>query len=95
MILVSGFNVFPTEIEEVATLHPRIIEAAAVGIADDVAGERVKLVVVTNGTAVAEDDIKKHCRQHLTGYKIPKVVEFRDELPKTNVGKILRRELRD
>ncbi|WP_171752504.1 AMP-binding protein [Vibrio sp. 99-8-1] len=95
MILVSGFNVFPTEIEEVATLHPRIIEAAAVGIADDVAGERVKLVVVTNGTAVTEDDIKKHCRQHLTGYKIPKVVEFRDELPKTNVGKILRRELRD
>lgn len=94
MILVSGFNVFPTEIEEVATLHPKIIEAAAVGIADQVAGERVKLVVVTN-SPVTPEDIKKHCRQHLTGYKIPKVIEFREELPKTNVGKILRRELRD
>ncbi|MEZ9929376.1 AMP-binding protein [Vibrio breoganii] len=94
MILVSGFNVFPTEIEEVATLHPKIIEAAAVGVPDDVAGERVKLIVVTNGS-VSVDDIKKHCRQHLTGYKIPKVIEFREELPKTNVGKILRRELRD
>ncbi|GEM79670.1 AMP-binding protein [Vibrio superstes] len=94
MILVSGFNVFPTEIEEVATLHPKIIEAAAVGVPDDVAGERVKLILVTNGS-VSVDDIKKHCRQHLTGYKIPKVIEFREELPKTNVGKILRRELRD
>ncbi|MEZ9358102.1 AMP-binding protein [Vibrio breoganii] len=94
MILVSGFNVFPTEVEEVATLHPKIIEAAAVGVPDDVAGERVKLIVVTNGS-VSVDDIKKHCRQHLTGYKIPKVIEFREELPKTNVGKILRRELRD
>ncbi|MEZ9896827.1 long-chain-fatty-acid--CoA ligase [Vibrio breoganii] len=94
MILVSGFNVFPTEVEEVATLHPKIIEAAAVGVPDDVAGERVKLILVTNGS-VSVDDIKKHCRQHLTGYKIPKVIEFREELPKTNVGKILRRELRD
>jgi long-chain acyl-CoA synthetase len=94
MILVSGFNVFPTEIEEVATLHSKIIEAAAIGVPDDVAGERVKLVVVTNAPVTAED-IKKHCRQHLTGYKIPKIIEFRDELPKTNVGKILRRELRD
>ncbi|MFA0436938.1 AMP-binding protein [Vibrio breoganii] len=94
MILMSGFNVFPTEVEEVATLHPKIIEAAAVGVPDDVAGERVKLIVVTNGS-VSVDDIKKHCRQHLTGYKIPKVIEFREELPKTNVGKILRRELRD
>ncbi|MGR5349104.1 AMP-binding protein [Vibrio mediterranei] len=94
MILVSGFNVFPTEIEEVATLHPKIIEAAAVGVPDDTAGERVKLIVVTNG-AVTADDIKQHCRKHLTGYKIPKVIEFRDELPKTNVGKILRRVLRD
>ncbi|WP_375749728.1 AMP-binding protein [Vibrio sp. HN007] len=94
MILVSGFNVFPTEIEEVATLHPKVVEAAAIGVPDDVAGERVKLVVVTNG-AVTPDEIKKHCRNHLTGYKIPKIIEFRDELPKTNVGKILRRELRD
>ncbi|MDG3085199.1 AMP-binding protein [Vibrio hannami] len=94
MILVSGFNVFPTEIEEVATLHPKVVEAAAIGVPDDVAGERVKLVVVTSGP-VTPDDIKKHCRNHLTGYKIPKIIEFRDELPKTNVGKILRRELRD
>ncbi|GAD79063.1 long-chain-fatty-acid--CoA ligase [Vibrio ezurae] len=94
MILVSGFNVFPTEIEEVATLHPKIVEAAAVSVPDDVAGERVKLIVVTSDP-VTVDDIKKHCRQHLTGYKIPKVIEFRDELPKTNIGKILRRELRD
>lgn len=93
MILVSGFNVFPTEIEEVATLHPKIVEAAAIGVADDAAGERVKLVVVTSAPVTAED-IKKHCRQHLTGYKIPKIIEFREELPKTNVGKILRRELR-
>ncbi|CAH0525648.1 AMP-binding protein [Vibrio hippocampi] len=94
MILVSGFNVFPSEVEEVATLHPRIVEAAAVGVPDSVAGERVKLVVVTNGS-VTLDEIKKHCRQHLTGYKIPTAIEFRDELPKTNVGKVLRRELRD
>lgn len=94
MILVSGFNVFPSEVEEVATLHPKIVEAAAVGVPDSVAGERVKLVVVTNGS-VTVDEIKKHCRQHLTGYKIPKIIEFRDELPKTNVGKVLRRELRD
>ncbi|MFA0085606.1 AMP-binding protein [Vibrio sp. 10N.261.51.F12] len=93
MILVSGFNVFPTEIEEVATLHPKIIEAAAIGVPDDVAGERVKLVVVTNGQVTVEE-IKKHCRQYLTGYKIPKVIEYRESLPKTNVGKILRRELR-
>ncbi len=94
MILVSGFNVFPTEIEEVATLHPKIVEAAAIGVADDIAGERVKLIVVTSAPITAED-IKKHCRQHLTGYKIPKIIEFREELPKTNVGKILRRELRE
>ncbi|UGA57138.1 AMP-binding protein [Vibrio sp. VB16] len=94
MILVSGFNVFPTEIEEVATLHPKIVEAAAIGVLDDIAGERVKLVVVTSAPVTA-DDIKKHCRLHLTGYKIPKIIEFREELPKTNVGKILRRELRD
>ncbi|WP_234495753.1 AMP-binding protein [Vibrio maritimus] len=94
MILVSGFNVFPSEVEEVATLHPKIIEAAAVGVPDDVAGERVKLFVVANG-AVTTDEVKQHCRKHLTGYKRPTIIEFRDELPKTNVGKILRRELRD
>ncbi len=94
MILVSGFNVFPTEIEEVATLHPKITEAAAIGIPDEISGEKVKLIVVTSAP-VSADEIRKHCRKHLTGYKVPKLIEFRDELPKTNVGKILRRELRD
>ena len=94
MILVSGFNVFPHEIEEVATLHPKVVEAAAIGVPDDIAGERVKLIVVTSAPVTAED-LKKHCRKHLTGYKIPKIIEFREDLPKTNVGKILRRELRD
>lgn len=93
-VLVSGFNVFPTEVEEVATLHPKIVEAAAIGVPDEITGEQVKLVVVTSGP-ITVDDIKKHCRQHLTGYKIPKIIEYRDELPKTAVGKILRRELRD
>jgi long-chain acyl-CoA synthetase len=94
MILVSGFNVFPTEIEEVAMLHPDVIEAAAVGVPDAVAGERVKLVVVGAGS-VCPNALKQHCRKHLTGYKVPKIIEFREELPKSNVGKILRRELRD
>lgn len=94
MILVSGFNVFPTEVEEVATLHPKVVEAAAIGMKDKLAGERVKLIVVTNGE-VSQDELKKHCRKHLTGYKQPKAIEFREELPKTAVGKILRRELRD
>ena len=94
MILVSGFNVFPTEIEEVATLHPHIIEAAAIGIPDDATGEKVKLFIVRKGN-VTVDEIKKHCRKYLTGYKNPRIIEFRDELPKSNVGKILRRELRD
>ena len=94
MILVSGFNVFPHEVEEVATLHPKVVEAAAIGVPDEVAGERVKLIVVTNAPVTAED-LKKHCRKHLTGYKVPKVIEFREDLPKSNVGKILRRELRE
>lgn len=93
MILVSGFNVYPSEIEDVATLHPKIIEAAAVAVADKVAGERVKLFVVTQGE-VSEDELKKHCKKHLTGYKVPSYFEFRDELPKSAVGKILRKELR-
>ncbi|GAB1621183.1 long-chain-fatty-acid--CoA ligase FadD [Agarivorans albus] len=93
MILVSGFNVFPSEIEEVATLHPSIVEAAAVGVPDDVSGERIRLFVVCNAR-VGREEIKKHCRKHLTGYKMPKDIVYREELPKTNVGKILRRELR-
>lgn len=95
MILVSGFNVFPNEIEEVAAMHEGILEAAAVGIPNDASGEVVKLFVVKRNQALSEDDIIKHCKSLLTGYKVPKIVEFRTELPKTNVGKILRRELRE
>lgn len=95
MILVSGFNVFPNEVEEVVALHPKVIEVAAVGVPNDASGELVKVFVVAKDKSLTADDIIKHCRVHLTGYKVPKLVEFRDELPKTNVGKILRRELRD
>lgn len=95
MILVSGFNVFPNEIEEVAAMHPDVIEVAAVGIANDASGEIVKLFVVRKSDSLTEKAMIEHCREHLTGYKVPKLVEFRDELPKSNVGKILRRELRD
>jgi long-chain acyl-CoA synthetase len=95
MILVSGFNVFPNEIEEVAAMHEDVIEAAAIGVPHEVSGEIVKLVVVRKNDDFSEKDLIEHCRIHLTGYKIPKKVEFIDELPKSNVGKILRRELRD
>lgn len=95
MILVSGFNVFPNEVEEVVALHPKVIEVAAVGVPNDASGELVKVFVVAKDKSLTSEDIIKHCRIHLTGYKVPKLVEFRDELPKTNVGKILRRELRD
>lgn len=95
MILVSGFNVFPNEVEDVVVLHPKVLEAAAVGVSHDVSGEIVKIFVVAKDKSLNEKELIKHCRTHLTGYKIPKLVEFRDELPKSNVGKILRRELRD
>ncbi|QYJ84693.1 long-chain-fatty-acid--CoA ligase FadD [Shewanella mesophila] len=95
MILVSGFNVFPNEVEEVVALHPKVVEVAAVGVPHEVSGELVKIFVVASDRSLTEEQLIKHCRDHLTGYKIPKLVEFRDELPKTNVGKILRRELRD
>ena len=95
MILVSGFNVYPNEIEEVAASHEGILEAAAVGIPDDHSGEVVKLFVVKKDASLTEQDVKDWCKQGLTNYKRPQQVEFRDELPKTNVGKILRRELRD
>ena len=95
MILVSGFNVYPNEIEEVAASHPGVMEAAAVGVPDEKSGEVVKLFVVKKDAGLSEADIKAHCRENLTAYKCPKQIEFRDELPKTNVGKILRRELRD
>jgi long-chain acyl-CoA synthetase len=95
MILVSGFNVYPNEVEEVVAQHPGVIEVAAIGVADEHCGEAVKLYVVRRDAGLNEQAIIDHCRGQLTGYKIPKHVEFRDNLPKTNVGKILRRALRD
>jgi len=95
MILVSGFNVYPNEVEDVVTQMPGILECAAVGIADAKAGEAVKLVIVRKDPNVTEAAVRSYCESNLTGYKRPKVVEFRTELPKSPVGKILRRELRD
>jgi len=94
MILVSGFNVFPNELENVISLCPGVVECAAIGVPDEKQGEAIKVFVVKNEPTLSEDDLAKYCRQNLTGYKLPKYIEFRDELPKTNVGKILRRELR-
>jgi long-chain acyl-CoA synthetase len=95
MILVSGFNVYPNEVEDVVTQMPGIVECAAVGIPDEHSGEAVKLVIVRQNPAITEQQVRDYCAQHLTGYKRPKVVDFRAELPKTAVGKILRRALRD
>jgi long-chain acyl-CoA synthetase len=95
MILVSGFNVYPNEVEGVAVTHPGVLEVAAVAQPDERAGEVVALFVVRNDPSLTEEDVIEHCRKALTGYKVPKRVYFRDELPKTNVGKILRRELKD
>jgi long-chain acyl-CoA synthetase len=95
MILVSGFNVYPNEVEDVVGQMPGILESAAVGIADAKAGEAVKLVLVRSDPGVTEADVRAYCEANLTGYKRPKIVEFRNELPKSPVGKILRRELRD
>jgi long-chain acyl-CoA synthetase len=95
MILVSGFNVYPNEIEGVVAGHPGVLECAVVGVPDDKSGEAVKLVVVKKDAALTTDEVLKFCREHMTGYKVPRVIEFRAELPKTPVGKVLRRELRD
>ncbi|MEI7785578.1 MAG: long-chain fatty acid--CoA ligase, partial [Betaproteobacteria bacterium] len=95
MILVSGFNVYPNEIEDVVGKLAGVLEVACVGVPDDKQGEAVKLVLVKKDPALTEVQVREHCRANLTGYKQPKVVEFRTELPKTPVGKILRRELRD
>lgn len=94
MIIVSGFNVYPNEIEEVVALHPGVLEVGAVGVPDEHAGEVPKIVVVRKDADLSAEQIVAHCRKHLTGYKVPRHVEFRDELPKTNVGKVLRRALR-
>lgn len=94
MIIVSGFNVYPNEIEEVLAMHEEVVEAAAVGIPHEISGEIVKIFVVSKTDTLDEETLIKHCRKYLTSYKVPKLIEFRKELPKTNVGKILRRELR-
>ncbi|MEO6365670.1 MAG: long-chain fatty acid--CoA ligase [Luteimonas sp.] len=95
MILVSGFNVYPNEVEDVIAMMPGVLEVAAVGVPDEKSGEAVKVVIVRKDPALTADQVKAHARENLTGYKQPRFVEFRTELPKTNVGKILRRELRD
>ena len=94
MILMSGFNVFPNEVEAIIASHPGVLEVGVIGQPDEESGEIVKAVIVKKDPALSEADVIAHCRENLTAYKIPKIIEFRDELPKTNVGKILRRELR-
>ena len=94
MVLVSGFNVYPNEVEEVVAMCPGVMECAVVGVPDEKTGEAVKLVVVKKDESLSEDTLRKFCRENLTGYKQPRIIEFRTELPKTPVGKILRRELR-
>ncbi len=95
MILVSGFNVYPNEIEGVIVLHPGVLECACIGVPDNNSGEAVKLFVVRKDAALTIEQLMDYCKEQFTAYKKPKYIEFRNELPKTNVGKILRRELRD
>ena len=95
MVLVSGFNVFPNEVEDVLASHPGVLEVAAVGVPYERTGETVKVFVVRRDPSLTEEQVIAHCRKNLSAYKVPHFVEFRDELPKTNVGKILRRALRD
>lgn len=95
MMVVSGFNVHPNELENVISLCPGVLECAAVGVHDDRQGEAIKVYVVRSDPSLTEDRVLRYCQEQLTGYKRPRFIEFRDELPKTNVGKILRRELRD
>ena len=95
MILVSGFNVYPNEIEEVVMMHPGVLEVAAVSKPDPDSGEAVKIYVVKKSPDITADMLILHCRENLTAYKVPRLVEFIDDLPKSNVGKILRRELRE
>ena len=95
MILVSGFNVYPNEIEGVVAMHPGVLEVAAVGVPDERSGEAVKIFVVKKDPNLTEAALLEFCKKELTGYKLPRAIEFRKELPKTNVGKILRRALRD
>ena len=95
MIIVSGFNVYPNEIEDVVVTHPKVLEAAVVGVPNEKSGEIVKLYIVKKEKSLTDVEIIAFCKEQLTGYKVPKIIEFRDDLPKTNVGKILRRALRE
>jgi acyl-CoA synthetase (AMP-forming)/AMP-acid ligase II len=94
MIIVSGFNVYPSELENIISMCPGIVECAAVGIPDDMQGEMIKVFAVRSDSMLTEEAVSRYCNENLTGYKRPKYIEFRDELPKSNVGKILKRELR-
>ncbi len=95
MIIVSGFKVFPNEVEGVIASHPKVLEVAAVGVKDERCGEVVKVYVVKKDTSLIEEELQEFCKENLTPYKQPRYIEFKTELPKTNVGKILRRELRE
>lgn len=95
MIIVSGFNVYPNEVEEVVTQHPKVLEVACIGVPSDKTGEAVKLFVVKKDASLSKEELQNFCRENMTAYKIPREIEFRDELPKSNIGKILRRELRN
>jgi long-chain acyl-CoA synthetase len=95
MILVSGFNVYPNEVESVVAMHPGVLECGVAGVPDDRSGETVKVVVVRKDPNLTKEAVLEHCKNHLTGYKVPRHVEFRDALPKTPIGKVLRRELRN
>lgn len=95
LIIVSGFNVYPNEIEDVVAHHPKVQEVACIGVKSEKTGEALKLFVVRKDNSLTKDELVDYCRTQLTGYKVPREIEFRDELPKSNVGKILRRELRD
>ena len=94
MVLVSGFNVYPNEVEDVAVMHPKVLECAVIGVPDDYSGEAVKMFVVKKDASLTEHELQHFLKEHLTGYKRPKYIEFRTELPKSNVGKILRKDLR-
>jgi long-chain acyl-CoA synthetase len=95
LIVVSGFNVYPSEVEEAAVAHPGVLDAGVIGVPDEHSGEVVKLFVVRRDPSLTEGQLRDHLKKYLVAYKRPKVIEFRDDLPKTNVGKVLRRELRD
>jgi long-chain acyl-CoA synthetase len=94
MIIVSGFKVFPNEVEDVVAQHPGVLEAAVIGVPDPHSGQAVKLFVVRRDPALTEAQVRAYCHDNLTGYKVPRLIEFRDALPKSNIGKILRKELK-